>query len=150
MTGSMMLLASVWILSLWITSRVVARLSLVGTMRRREPAVSALTAEARARVLLREMLSDAEYAQLTHDGYLEVTSPSVARRLYRIPWSAGRVCMMDDGQEVAELCLQSTEPLPDSDLVILHKLMIEGNEREYLAKANHFAPGTLGTIMMRI
>jgi hypothetical protein len=150
MTGSMMLLASVWILSLWITSRVVARLSLVGTMRRREPAVSALAAEARARVLLREMLSDAEYAQLTRDGYLEVTSPSVARRLYRIPWSAGRVCMMDDGQEVAELCLQSTEPLPDSDLVILHKLMIEGNEREYLAKANHFAPGTLGTIMMRI
>ncbi|HEV2238100.1 MAG TPA: hypothetical protein VGR57_15675 [Ktedonobacterales bacterium] len=150
MTGSLMLLASVWILSLLITSRVVARLSLAGAMRRREPAVSALAAEARARVMLREMLTDGQYEQLTRDGFLEVPSPSVAQRLYRIPWSAGRVCMVDDGQEVAELCLQSTEPLPDSDLVVLHKLMIEGNEREYLAKANHFAPGTLGTIMMRI
>ena len=58
-----------------------------------------------------------------------------------IPWSAGRVCLLDNGQEGAELCLQSTEPLPDSDLVILHKLMIEGNEHEYLTRANHFAPG---------
>jgi hypothetical protein len=150
MTGSLMLLASVWILSLWITSRVVNRLSLAGATRRREPAVSALAAEARARLMLREMLTDAEYEQLTRDGYLEVPSPSIAHRLYRIPWSAGRVCMMDHGQEVAELCLQSTEPLPDSDLVVLHKLMIVGNEREYLSRANHFAPGTLGTIMMRI
>ncbi len=150
MTGSLMLLASVWILSLWITSRVVNRLSLAGATRRREPPISAPAAEARARLMLREMLTATEYEQLQHDGYLEVASPSIAHRMYRIPWSAGRVCMIDNGQEVAELCLQSTEPLPDSDLVILHKLMIEGNEHEYLNKANHFAPGTLGTIMMRI
>jgi hypothetical protein len=150
MTESLMLLASVWILSLWITSRVVNRLSLAGATRRREPPVSARAAEARAQVMLREMLTNAEFEQLTRDGFLDVTSPTIAHRSYRIPWSAGRVCMLDNGQEVAELCLQSTEPLPDSDLVILHKLMIEGNEHEYLTRANHFAPGTLGTIMMRI
>jgi hypothetical protein len=27
--------------------------------------------------------------------------------------------------------------------VVMHKLMIEANEQEYLQKANHFAPGII-------
>jgi hypothetical protein len=150
MSGSLMLLISVWILCLLGTARVLSRLTLAGTLRGRPPANSPLSAERRAQMMLREMLTDAQYEQIVRDGYLEVHSPSKTHRTYRIPWSAGRVSVFDRGREVVELCLQPTEPLPDSDLVILHKLMIEGNEQEYLAKANHFAPGTLGTVIRRI
>jgi hypothetical protein len=36
------------------------------------------------------------------------------------------------------LCLQPVEYLPDADIVVLHKLMIEANEEAYLAKANKY------------
>ncbi len=38
---------------------------------------------------------------------------------------------------------RESEPLPDGDVVVMHKLMIEANEEEYLQKANHFAPGII-------
>jgi hypothetical protein len=42
-----------------------------------------------------------------------------------------------------ELCLQPVEPLPEGDVVLMHKLMIEANEQEYLRTANHFVPDTI-------
>lgn len=97
-------------------------------------------AEWRARLLLREVLTAAEYRQLAADGYLEVSSPSVEQRIYRIPRAGGRVRMYEGERLVCELCLRSTRSLPLSDLLVLHKLLIEGNEAGYLATANHFAP----------
>ena len=36
------------------------------------------------------------------------------------------------------LCVQPVESLPDADVVVLHKLMIEANEESYLQKANKY------------
>jgi hypothetical protein len=150
MSESLVLLISVWLLCLLLTVRCLARLTATGTPPWREPIAGILSAEGRARAMLREMLTDGEFRQLVELGYLEIRSPSRPHRVYRIPGSSGRVRVYERGREIVELCLQSTEPLPDSDLVLLHKLMIEGNEQEYLAKANHFAPGTLAVTMRRI
>jgi hypothetical protein len=102
-----------------------------------------LSAESRAKALLREMLSEGQYQQLIKFGYLEVFSPSIEHRIYRIPGSGGLVKVYERGCAVMELCLQPAEPLPDGDVVVMHKLMIEANEQEYLQKANHFAPGII-------
>lgn len=100
-------------------------------------------AENRARMLMREMLSITEYQQLTKFGYIEVISPSYDQRVYRIPGAGGLVKVFDRGCAVMELCLQPAEPLPDGDVVVMHKLMIQANEQEYLQRANRFAPGII-------
>ncbi len=102
-----------------------------------------VVAENRARALMREMLSPGEYQQLTKFGYLEVPSPGYEQRVYRIPGGGGLVKVFDRGSAIMELCLQPAEPLPDGDVVVMHKLMILGNEQEYLQRANRFAPGII-------
>jgi len=102
-----------------------------------------LSAESRAKALMREMLSENQYQQLIKYGYLEMPSPSMENRTYRIPGSGGLVKVYEKGCAIMELCLQPAEPLPDGDVVVMHKLMIEANEQEYLQKANHFAPGII-------
>ena len=39
--------------------------------------------------------------------------------------------------------------IPDGDAVLMHKLMIEGNEEEYLRIANRFEPTLYGFIAIR-
>jgi hypothetical protein len=151
MSGSLVLLIGIWLLSLLLVARMLARFSIRTAMRGwPDPLGGVLLAETRARALLREMLTEAEYEQLTQQGYLEVRSPNKAHRTYRIPASTGRVRVFDRGRETVELCVQPTESLPNSDVVLLHKLMIEANEEEYLARANHFAPGTLALTLRRV
>ena len=101
------------------------------------------SAENRARMLMREVLTPQEYQQLTRFGYLEVPSPGYEQRIYRIPGAGGLVKVFDRGCAVMELCLQPVEPLPDGDVVVMHKLMITANEQEYLQRANRFAPGII-------
>ena len=91
---------------------------------------------ARAEEALANALTDAEYQQLTRRGYLEVASPSIPGRLYRIPRAPGSVQVDEDGKTVMRLCVQPVQPLPDGYVVVLHKLMIEDHEREYLRLAN--------------
>lgn len=92
----------------------------------------------RAEELLRELLDEREYRQLKRRGYLDVVSPTDARRIYRIPRFYGRVRVYEGGQAVLDLCVQPAEPLPSADVVAMHKLMIQGDEHEYLARANQF------------
>jgi hypothetical protein len=47
------------------------------------------------------------------------------------------------------LCVQPIDPVPDGDVVMMHKLMIEGNEEEYLRIANRFEPTLYGFIAIR-
>ena len=93
-------------------------------------------AEQRSTALLCDLLSEHEYQQLTRHGYVDVASPSRASRVYRIPFFAGRVRIYEQGRPVAELCVQSSVPLPTNDVIVMHKLMIEANEQGYLARAN--------------
>ncbi|MCL5958094.1 MAG: hypothetical protein M1358_02050 [Chloroflexi bacterium] len=93
-------------------------------------------AEKRAHALLRELLNDAEYEQWTKRGYLEVPSPSFSDRVYHISKCGGRVYVYESGRPVMRLCVQPVEPIPSTEVVVMHKLMIEGNEEEYLKVAN--------------
>ncbi len=114
-----------------------------GMGRLRESVSEHLSAESRANVLVQEMLTENQYQQLITFGYLEVASPTIDSRIYRIPGAGGLVKVYERGCAVMELCLQPAELLPDGDVVLMHKLMIEGNEEEYLQKANQFAPGII-------
>jgi hypothetical protein len=106
-------------------------------------------AQERAEALLRELLTEDEYRQLNRRGYLEVPSPSRSRRTYRVPRHQGQVKVYEGGVPIMALCVQSVEPIPDGDAVLMHKLMIEGNEDEYLRIANRFEPTLYGFIAIR-
>ncbi|MFN8526288.1 MAG: hypothetical protein U0821_24580 [Chloroflexota bacterium] len=106
-------------------------------------------AHERAEQLLRDLLKPDEYRDLNRRGYLEVPSPSRPRRVYRVPRHQGQVKVYEGGVPVMALCLQPVEPVPDGDAVIIHKLMIEANEDEYLRIANRFEPTLYGFIPLR-
>jgi len=95
-------------------------------------------AQERAEALLRELLSEGEYRQLGQLGYLEVRSRAQPGRRYRLPRHWGLVQVLEDAAPITLLCVRSTEPVPAADGVVMHKLMIEGNEEEYLRIANRF------------
>jgi hypothetical protein len=97
-------------------------------------------AAARAEELLTEMLTAEEREQLLRLGYMEVASPTIPGRVYRIPRRQDKVRVYDAGKPVALLCIGPERFVPDADVVLLHKLMIEGDEREYLRRANRWAP----------
>jgi hypothetical protein len=93
-------------------------------------------AEKRAVALLSELLSEDEQRQMAQAGYLRVPSPSVANRVYRIPARTGWVEMYDGDGLVMKLCALPSEGMPQGDVVLMHKLMIEAEEQEYLRRAN--------------
>jgi len=95
-------------------------------------------AERRATDLLRDILTPEQFRQLLWRGYLEIPSPTEPRRVYRVPRSKGYVQVIENGRAIMRLCLQPVECLPDADVVVLHKLMIEANEDTYLQKANKY------------
>jgi hypothetical protein len=97
-----------------------------------------LPAERRATVLLRELLSAEEFRQLNWMGYVDVPSPSNHNRTYRVPRSRGYVQVLEGGRAIMRLCLQPVDRIPDADVVLMHKLMIQANEASYLDQANKF------------
>ncbi len=92
-----------------------------------------------AEALLRDVLDEREYRQLTNRGYVDVRSPTNTQRIYRIPAQVGLVRMYEHGVAVLELCVQSVESLPSADVIAMHKLMIQGDEQQYLGCARRFA-----------
>lgn len=96
------------------------------------------TPSGRAELLLRQILGTEEYRRLVRSGYLEVPSPTVTGRIYRIPYCPGRVEVIEQGGLIARLCVVSTSRVPAADMVLAHKLLIEGDEARYLRVANHF------------
>ena len=95
-------------------------------------------AERRAAGLLRDVLTPEQCHQLAWRGYLEVKSPNEPERVYRVPRTRGYIQVLEHGRAVMRLCVQPVESLPDADIVVLHKLMIEANEENYLQKANKY------------
>jgi hypothetical protein len=95
-----------------------------------------LQAEKRAKLLLGEFLTDEEHRQLTESGYLEVRSPSVVERVYRIREEGQSVDMYDSGILSMRMRSQPSQEIPAGDLILMHKFMIEGSEKEYLRSAN--------------
>lgn len=99
-----------------------------------------LESERRAETLLRQLLTEEEYRQLNQQGFLTVPSPTHFDRVYRIPRRPGQVSVFECGRLVMNLCIQPTKVLPAADVVGMHKLMIQGNESEYLQVANRISP----------
>ncbi|MHB1005335.1 MAG: hypothetical protein ACYC3S_06780 [Chloroflexota bacterium] len=97
-------------------------------------------AEARAARMLGEMLTPHELAQLDGRGFLAIPSPNRPGRVYHVPRHQGLVSVYERGVLAERLCVGAINWIPDADTVLLHKLMIEGNEEEYLRMANHFLP----------
>ena len=97
-------------------------------------------AQLRADMLLEELLTTSEYQQLNERRYLEVVSPSNPERAYRLPRAPGRVAVFERGVHIENLCVQPVDQVPEGDIILTHKLMIEGSEQEYLRLAVHFEP----------
>ena len=95
-------------------------------------------ADQRAEHLLQSQLTSEEYHQLVTQGYLRVPSSRYPNRTYLIPRYRGLVRVFENGRSVMRLCVGPVEPVPDADVVLMHKLMIEGNEEDYLKTANIF------------
>ena len=98
-------------------------------------------AEQRAKAMLRQLLGVDEYESLVKRGYLDVRSPSIAGRVYRIPYVQGMVEVIEAGVSTMRLCVVPLRWVPDPDVVLIHKLMIEGDEARYLRVANRFPTG---------
>jgi len=98
-----------------------------------------LPAERCAEALLRDMLSPLEYRQLRYTGYLDITSPARGGRVYRVPRGPGQVLVLEGGRVTERLCVQpAVGGLPEADVVLLHKMLIQSDEETYLETANHF------------
>jgi hypothetical protein len=97
-------------------------------------------ANRRAGELLRAVLTHEQYGQLIQQGYVDIPSPRDARRIYRVPRAPGLVGVIEEERRKASLCLQPFKWVPDADIVVIHKLMIEADEEAYLQKANIIVP----------
>ncbi len=94
---------------------------------------------ARANQLLKESIGDTAYKSLSKRGFIEVQSPNEPTRHYHVPKSPTmRISMYERDRFRASLCVDPIDSLPAGDRILLHKLMIEGNEQEYLRTANWF------------
>jgi hypothetical protein len=93
-------------------------------------------ADRRADALLRHLLSPAELDNLRTHGYLDVPSRCSPERIYRIPAAPGVVTVMDSGVPIAWLCSQPTVSIPAREHVLISKLVLEGAEAEFWARAN--------------
>ncbi len=97
-------------------------------------------ADRRAKELLCSVLNSEQYDQLMQNGYLDIPSPRNPGCIYRLPRGPGLVRVIENGRQTAGLCLQPLEKVPDADMVVMHKLMIEADEETYLQTANRLAP----------
>lgn len=101
-------------------------------------------AERRAQELIVKMLNREQVTQLNGLGFIELRSRLIPGRTYRLPRRRGQVQVYEHGHHAGSLCIQPTRWVPDGDIVIMHKLMIEANEAEYLRTANFFKPYRVG------
>jgi hypothetical protein len=104
-------------------------------------------AEARAEQLLRQHMTPHQYRQLQEQGYIEIPSRLHPNHLYRIFRRRQRVHIYtldqanpsEHRRKLGELCVVTNDIVPDADLLLAHKWMIEGDERRYLAIANRIS-----------
>jgi hypothetical protein len=90
----------------------------------------------RAEALVQRVLSERDRTELRRSGFVEVPSGLVKGRRYRIPRGGGPVAVLEPDGRVGYLCLQPDTPVAPAELVLIHKLMLEGAEAEYWQRAN--------------
>ena len=97
MWQTLSLFLGIWLLFLLLAIYYLSQASDGRVGRFRETVSEHLSAESRAKALLREMLSENQYQQLIKFGYLEVSSPSIDNRICRILGSGGLVKIYERG-----------------------------------------------------
>lgn len=109
--------------------------------RDRALAVEQAAARARAEILLKESLSDAQRAELakSHAFHLETVQPDGSRKRYRIRRGrSGNVDQVDaQGKVLRSFCIHPIMPVPDADTMLAQKLLLEADEATFLSVANH-------------
>jgi len=95
----------------------------------------------RAAQLLQELMPADQRDELGANGHFSIKSPHYPGREYRVWGTARPVDVFEAGKLTMSLCVESLDPLPPGDVVLMHKLMIEGNEKEYLRVANRLSAG---------
>jgi hypothetical protein len=95
-----------------------------------------LQAHRRADELLRSVLTWEQYRRLRRQGYIDIPSPHIPGRTYRVPRDPTLVRVIEGGRLTTYLCLQPVDKVPDADIVVMHKLMIETDEETYVQLAN--------------
>jgi hypothetical protein len=101
-------------------------------------------AERRAEQLLRQHVTAQQYQQLQEEGYIELPSRLHPNHVYRLFRRRQRIQLFAVSREeeievrrkLAELCVVARDQVPDADLFLAHKWMLEADERTYLAIAN--------------
>jgi len=93
-------------------------------------------ASKRAEALLQSILTAEEYGRYRSLGYLEVVSRCHPGRVYRISQDGKSLTSHENGRFSASYCIGPVERVPSADAVAVHKLMLEGAERDYLTLAN--------------
>ena len=93
-------------------------------------------ADERAERLLRDVLGEDQYQHFCQLGYIEVPSQAHPGRVYRIGGWLEKVVVVEHGRTIGVLCAEVMEDVPAADVVLTHKLMLEGDEEEYLRIAN--------------
>jgi hypothetical protein len=134
-TTIILLLVGKFVLMLWSWPTLSARVWPRLRMQKWWPVAAERTAE----VLLHNQLSSAQYRQLCDSGYLDIQSSGHPGRTYRIPRGPGQVLVLEHERVSERLCLQpASGGLPEADVVLMHKLLLEADEDGYLRTANHF------------
>ncbi|MFL5667373.1 MAG: hypothetical protein ACJ8BW_39405 [Ktedonobacteraceae bacterium] len=98
------------------------------------------SAKRRADELLRVVLTCEQYRQWILQGCVDIPSPSDPQRTYRVQKYPHPTQVRERGRVQMWLCLLPLERVPDADLVVIHKLLIESDEQDYLQKANRMVP----------
>jgi hypothetical protein len=115
---------------------LVLALALVATTLAVRGALGRQRAQRRADTLVRELLTPDELGTLQARGYLDVPSRITPGRVYRIPARPGLVTVIDAGGFATRLCLVPARGVPERELILVHKLLLEGAEDEYWQRAN--------------
>lgn len=91
-------------------------------------------AQRRAEGILREMLPEEEWESLRSTGFLSVKSRINPEISYHIPQSTSPffVNVKRNYCPLFSLCLQPQEEIPVIEMILVHKLFIVTDEREYL------------------
>lgn len=99
-------------------------------------------AEERARVLLREHLTDRQREALDRHGWFLVEGGK-SKKEYRVRGSscAGNITELREGREVSRLCVHSDYSIPLSDQLLTQLLHLRHDEEHMMQRANRTALG---------
>ena len=112
----------------------------LGPLSRLGPSTDRDLAWDRAEAVLRDSLTPEQLATYDEHGHVEVPSRLVPGRVYRVDGWRPVAAFDAEGRFEGAVCLRPRESLPGPDVILAHKLYIEGAERRFLTDGNWLSP----------